>query len=383
MMKFMSPKRSDWIDFTKLSKISWIFLIPVIAIVAVGLIMLYSASGGRPEVWFWPQFIRFGMGFVLLILVAITDLKVLFRFSYVFYVLGVALLLIVEIKGHIGMGAQRWINLGFINLQPSELIKLGMILAIARYCHLAAAETKGGLRLVFMPILLLGLPILLILHQPDLGTALLCVLVCFFLMFLAGAPLWVFCALGVSAMAMVPIAWQLLRSYQKQRVLTFLDPERDPLGAGYHIIQSKIALGSGGVTGKGFMQGTQSHLDFLPEKQTDFIFTMFAEEFGFIGGLILLGLYLVLVFFGILMSMQARSVYGKLVGMGVITHLFFSLFINIAMVMGLLPVVGEPLPLLSYGGSSLIVTMIGFGLLMSVYVHRDRHLAHGGTLIGL
>lgn len=383
MMKFMSPKRSDWIDFTKLSKISWLFLIPVIAIVAVGLMMLYSASGGRPAVWFWPQFIRFGMGFVLLILVAITDLKILFRFSYVFYVFGVALLLMVEIKGHIGMGAQRWINLGFINLQPSELIKLGMILAIARYCHLAAAETKAGLRLVFMPILLLGLPILLILHQPDLGTALLCVLVCFFLMFLAGAPLWVFCALGVSAMAMVPIAWQLLRSYQKQRVLTFLDPERDPLGAGYHIIQSKIALGSGGVTGKGFMQGTQSHLDFLPEKQTDFIFTMFAEEFGFIGGLILLGLYLVLVFFGILMSMQARSVYGKLVGMGVITHLFFSLFINIAMVMGLLPVVGEPLPLLSYGGSSLIVTMIGFGLLMSVYVHRDRHLVHGGTLIGL
>jgi len=276
------------------------------------------------------------------------------------------------------MGAQRWIDLGFIQLQPSEIMTIGLVLALARYFHGVPSENIGRLSRLIPPVFLIIIPAALVLKQPDLGTALLLLASGAILCFLGGVRLRMFVLAAVGAGVAAPIAWRMLRDYQKTRLYTFLDPEQDPLGAGYHITQSKIALGSGGMFGKGFLLGTQTHLSFLPEKQTDFIFTIIAEEFGLVGGLVLLALFVVVIGYAFAIAMRSRSLFGRLLGLGIGANFFLYAFINTAMVMGLIPVVGVPLPLISYGGTAMITMMLGFGLLMNVGVHRDVRIGRRG-----
>jgi rod shape determining protein RodA len=281
------------------------------------------------------------------------------------------LVLAVDLRGVIGMGAQRWIDLGFIQLQPSELMKIAMIVALAHYFHCLPAENTGRIIDLIVPAGLIVVPVVLVLKQPDLGTAMMLLITGAIIFFLAGVRLWIFAAAAIAAGTAAPLAWSMLRDYQKARFTTFLSPDSDPLGAGYHIMQSKIALGSGGLFGKGFMLGTQTHLSFLPERQTDFIFTIVAEEFGLIGGLALLGLYALVIVYGFTIALRSRNQFGRILGLGLATNFFLYVFINTAMVIGLIPVVGVPLPLISYGGSAMVTVMLGFGLLMNVSIHRD------------
>jgi rod shape determining protein RodA len=355
----------------KLRQITWGLALTVAAIAAVGLTMLYSAAGGDWEPWASRQAIRFALGFAIMIAVATIDIRIWLKAAYPFYALSLALLLAVDIMGEIGMGAQRWLDLGFVQIQPAELAKIAIVLAIARHFHGLTHDQIGNPLRLLWPILLALVPAFLIFKQPKLGTALVVLATTGIVFFMAGVRLWKFALVGLAGAAAVPAAWSLLRDYQKTRVLTFLNPESDPLGAGYHIIQSKIALGSGGVWGKGLLGGTQSHLQFLPEKQTDFIFTMLSEEFGFVGGLVLIGLYTLVVLYGLGIAYRARSQFGRLVAVGILSGIYLNALINMAMVMGLVPVVGEPLPLVSYGGTSMLTLLFGFGILIGVYVHRD------------
>jgi len=362
----------------KILHIHWFFVLLICMTAGVGVAMLYSAANGNMDPWASRQAARFGVGLVVMILVALVDVRIWMRYAYAFYMITLVLLVLVEISGTIGMGAQRWISLGYFNLQPSELMKITLVLALARYFHGGSIEDVDRPTYLIIPLLMIALPSALVLRQPDLGTTLMLVMASGAIFFVAGIRIWKFAAVLLSGIAAMPVAWQFLRDYQKQRVLTFLNPESDPLGAGYHIIQSKIALGSGGMLGKGFMQGTQGHLRFLPEMQTDFIFTMLAEEFGMIGGIGLLGLYGLILVYGVAMSLRCRNQFGRLLGMGIATTFFLYVFINIAMVMGLIPVVGVPLPLISYGGTAMMTLLIGFGLLMSVWVHRDVMIGRRG-----
>ncbi len=362
----------------KLLHIHWFFVLLLCLTAGIGVAMLYSAANGSMDPWASRHATRFGVGLAVMIMVAMVDVRIWMRYAYVLYVVTLILLVLVEISGTIGMGAQRWISLGYFNLQPSELMKITLVLALARYFHGGSIEDVGRPTFLIIPLLMIALPSALVLRQPDLGTTLMLVIASGAIFFVAGVRIWKFVVVLLSGLAMMPVAWQFLREYQKQRVLTFLDPETDPLGAGYHIIQSKIALGSGGVLGKGFMQGTQGHLRFLPEMQTDFIFTMLAEEFGMMGGIGLLGLYALILVYGVALSLRCRNQFGRLVGMGITATFFLYVFINIAMVMGMIPVVGVPLPLISYGGTAMMTLLIGFGLLMSVWVHRDIMIGRRG-----
>jgi len=362
----------------KLWHIHWLFVALLCLTAAVGAAMLYSAAGGSVEPWASRHVVRFAVGLLVLIVVALIDIRLWFRYAYILFALSVVLLAAVEVAGTIGMGARRWIDLGYFTLQPSELVKVAMILALARYFHGASIDDVRRIGFLLVPVALVGAPVALVLRQPDLGTGLMLVMASTALFFAAGVRIWKFVAVGLVALGAMPVAWQFMHEYQKNRVLTFLNPESDPLGAGYHIIQSKIALGSGGMFGKGFLGGTQGHLSFLPEMQTDFIFTMLAEEFGLFGGLALLGLYSLLLIYGFAISMRCRSQFGRLMGIGVTSTFFLYVFINIAMVMGVIPVVGVPLPLISYGGTAMMTLLIGFGLLMSVWVHRDVMIGRRG-----
>ena len=363
----------------KFFEFNWGLLLLLFAIASMGFAMLYSVADGNWDPWATRQIIRFGMGVVILFVVAFIDVRVWMSLAYPAYVVSLLLLVGVEIFGFKGMGAQRWINLGFMQLQPSELMKITLILALARYFHALTLEQVSRIRYVIPPLLMIGVPMALVLKQPDLGTAVLLAVVGVSLLFLAGLAWRYFIIAGIGMMGAIPVIWSRLHDYQKQRVLTFMDPESDPLGSGYHILQSKIALGSGGLFGKGFMQGTQAHLNFLPEKHTDFIFTMLAEELGLVGGMTLMVLYLMVLFFGITVGLQTRNQFGRLVALGVVVNFFLYIFINIAMVMGLLPVVGVPLPLVSYGGTAMLTLMMGFGLLMCVYIHRNIEINRNPT----
>lgn len=366
----------------KLITINWLLVLLIAGVAGVGFAMLYSAAGGDMQPWAERQMIRFGIATIIMIVVAMVDIRLWLRYAYLLYVVALALLVAVEVAGYVGMGAQRWISLGVINVQPSELMKIALVLALARYYHASAIEDIGRISLLFVPILLAVVPAALILRQPDLGTALMLLMSAAAVMFLAGVRLWKFAVVAVSGIAAAPIAWQFLHEYQKKRVLTFLNPENDPLGAGYHIIQSKIALGSGGLMGKGFIQGPQSHLHFLPEMQTDFIFTMLAEEFGLVGALGLIFLYVLILVAGTIIAVRSRNQFGRLVAGGITTTFFLYVFINIAMVTGLIPVVGVPLPLVSYGGTVMMTLMIGFGLVIGVGVHRDVAVGRRGEAEG-
>ena len=362
----------------KLLQINWPMVALICILASIGFVMLYSAAGGRFDPWADRQMVRFAVGLGMMLTVAILDLRLWLRFAYLIYGGALALLVAVEIAGEIGMGAQRWIDLGFFQLQPSELMKVALILALARYFHGLEADSVRRVLPLVPPLAMIGLPALLVLKQPDLGTAGMLIMGGGAMFFAAGVRLWKFGVLIAAGLAAIPVAWNLLHDYQKNRVLTFLDPERDPLGSGYHILQSKIAFGSGGVFGKGFLLGTQSHLNFLPEKQTDFIFTMLAEEFGLAGALTLLVIYAVLIAYGFAIALRSRSHFGRLLALGLTFNLFLFVFINTAMVMGIIPVVGVPLPLVSYGGTAMLTVLIGFGLIMSVYIHRDARIGRHG-----
>ncbi len=362
----------------KLLNIHWFFVLLICLTVAIGIAMLYSAANGSFQPWASRQLVRFGVGFLAMIAVALIDIRIWLRFAYVLYGLSLVLLVLVELMGFVGMGAQRWLDLGYFNLQPSELMKITLVLALARYFHGLTMEGVAQTTQMILPLIMVFVPTGLVLRQPDLGTALMLIMASGSIFFVAGVQLWKFALVIVLGFIATPVGWQFLHDYQKRRILTFLNPETDPLGAGYHIIQSKIALGSGGLLGKGFMQGTQGHLNFLPEMQTDFIFTMLAEEFGLVGGLGLLALYALLLLFGAIIAMRANNQFGRLVAFGVTVTFFLYVFINIAMVMGLIPVVGVPLPLISYGGTAMMTLLIGFGLLIGIWVHRDVTIGRRG-----
>ncbi|MEX2650271.1 MAG: rod shape-determining protein RodA [Alphaproteobacteria bacterium] len=355
----------------KLGRVAWGLVLLLVALGAVGGAMLYSAANGSMTPWAMPQMVRFGVGLAILLGVALIDIRLWHRWAYVIFALSIALLVLVDVMGSIGMGAQRWLDLWVIQVQPSEVVKVAMILALARYFHGIGTEGAPGFWAVVVGLLMVLAPAGLVMKQPDLGTGVMLVVSGAVVFFAAGVRLRYFAAAGALALAALPVAWQFLHAYQRDRILIYLDPQRDPLGAGYHILQSKIALGAGGVAGKGFMAGTQSHLSFLPERQTDFIFTMLAEEFGLIGALALIGVYALIVVYGYVIGLRSASHFGRLLAVGLISVFFLYVFINVAMVTGLVPVVGVPLPLVSYGGTSMLTILFGFGLLASVNVHRD------------
>jgi rod shape determining protein RodA len=363
----------------KLWQINWSLLALITAVTCIGLLTLYSAAQGHLEPWALKQAVRFVLGMAILLAVAMVDIRLWMRQAYTLYAIAMVMLVAVQVRGTIGMGAQRWIDLGFIQLQPSEIMKIALVLSLARYFHGATLQEVGRPLFLAPPLIMVLAPVGLVMKQPDLGTALMLLMSSGAIFFLAGVRMWKFGVLIAAGLSAVPVAWNFLHDYQKKRLVIFLNPDEDPLGAGYHITQSKIALGSGGLFGKGFLHGTQSRLDFLPEKQTDFIFTMFAEEWGMIGGLVLLSLYIMLVAYGYAIALRCRSQFGRLVALGITTTFFLYFFINTAMVMGLVPVVGVPLPLISYGGTAMLSLLFGFGLLMSAYIHRDVPIGRRGS----
>jgi rod shape determining protein RodA len=344
----------------------------------MGFVMMYSAAQGKIKPWAFRQIMHFLMFFPVMLAIAVTDLKVWYRVSYFAYVCSIILLILVEVSGHTAKGATRWINLGPMKLQPSELMKISLIFPLARYFHSMRSSNFVNFIPAFGIVLI---PFALILKQPDLGTGLILLMLSGVMFFAAGMNVRLFIAAIIICVAAMPIGWNFLRDYQKDRVLTFLNPERDPLGKGYNIIQSKIAIGSGGISGKGILKGTQSQLNFLPEHQTDFIFTMFAEENGLIGGITLLTLYLILIYFGIQIAVNCRNQFGRLLAIGVTIFFFLHVFINMAMVMGLIPVVGVPLPLMSYGGTMMMTVLIGFGLIFNVHIHRNSVISKSDNSI--
>ena len=355
----------------KLRLLNWPFVAVVALVALAGYGMLFSAGGGAHEPWAWRHGVRFGVGLSAMLAVALIDIRFWFRCAYVVYGAALLGLIAVELVGQASMGAQRWLDLGLFQLQPSEVMKIALVLALARSFHSAYLEDVARPLHLITPALLVLVPATLVLKQPDLGTSVMLLAGAGAMFFLAGVRWWKFALLIGTALAALPIVWQQLHEYQKQRVLTFLDPERDPLGTGYHIIQSKIALGSGGLWGKGFLKGTQSQLSFLPEKQTDFVFTMLAEEAGLIGALGLLFLFLVLIGYGFAFALRARNHFGRLLAAGIASTLCLYVVINVAMVTGLIPVVGVPLPLISYGGTAMMTVLVGFGLMLGVDIHRD------------
>jgi len=358
----------------KFAQINWSLIFLVSLVSSIGFATLYSAAGGNLEPWAERQMTRFAVGTALLVAIALIDIRFWFRFAYIGYGLAFLALLAIEIATDLRifrMGAQRWLDLGIVQFQPSEVMKVALVLVLARYFHGLSYEEVGRPTKLLWPAFLVLAPAAMVARQPDLGSALLLVFTGAVIFLAAGVRIWKFLLLGASGAAMIPIGWSFLREYQRNRVLTFLNPENDPLGTGYHIIQSRIALGSGGVWGKGYLQGTQAHLQFLPERQTDFIFPMFAEEFGLVGAVLLIGLYVLILIYGLAIALRAQTQFGRLTAMGLISIFFVYAFINMAMVMGLVTVVGIPLPFMSYGGTAMMSLLIAFGILIGVFVHRD------------
>ncbi len=365
--------------WSKVLYVHWALALTVTAVACAGFLMLTSVANGDVSTWAEPQMKRFAIGFVMMLVIAFVPIWFWRNVSGVAYLVSLALLLVVEFFGSVGMGAQRWLDLGFIRLQPSELMKFTLVMMLATYYDWLDLKKVSRPLWVLIPVVLTLLPTILVLMQPNLGTSIMLLMGGATVMFLAGVSIWYFLVVGLLAAGGVAAVimsrgtpWQLLHDYQYTRIDTFLDPTADPLGAGYNIIQAQIALGSGGWTGKGFMQGTQSRLNFLPEKHTDFIFNTLAEEFGFIGAFSLLALYALIIGFCVVSALKNKDRFSSLLVLGIAANFFFYFAINLSMVMGLAPVVGIPLPLLSYGGSALLVIMAAFGLVQSAHVHRLR-----------
>ena len=363
----------------KVFYINWALILVITAVADIGWLMLYSIAGGDIDTWAKPQMQRFGLGLVIMFIVAFVPIWFWRSMAGIAYAISMVLLLIVEFFGTVGMGAQRWIDLGFIRLQPSELMKVTLVMMLAAYYDWLDDKKISRPLWVLIPVVLIVAPTVLVVLQPNLGTSLMLLIGGAAVMFAAGVSLWYFAGVigliggaiaGLFATRGTP--WQFLHDYQYKRIDTFLDPSADPLGAGYNIIQAKIALGSGGWAGKGFMQGTQSRLNFLPEKHTDFIFTTLGEEFGFIGAFSLLALYALVLVFCVVAAVQNKDRFSQLLIIGVAVNFFLYIAVNLSMVMGMAPVVGVPLPLLSYGGSATLVILLAFGLVQSAIVHRQR-----------
>ena len=359
--------------------INWGLIVLIIGAAFSGFVMLISVAGGSLDPWASAQIQRFSIGLLAMFIIAMTPIWIWRNVSVPIYIVALLLLLLVEFLGRTGMGAQRWINLGFINLQPSEVAKVALVMLLAAYYDWLPIDKVSKPLWVLVPVIFISLPVLLVLQQPDLGTSILLLISGVIVMFLAGVH-WVYFGTVIALTSGFVVAlfksrgteWQLLQDYQFLRIDTFLDPDKDPLGAGYHITQSKIALGSGGWTGRGFMEGTQSRLNFLPEKHTDFIFTTIAEEFGFIGTISILAIYVGIIIFCLHSALRHKERFSSLLSLGLTVTFFLFFAVNMSMVMGLAPVVGVPLPLISYGGSAMLVLMGAFGLIQSAHVHRPR-----------
>jgi rod shape determining protein RodA len=359
----------------KFLRINWLFVLCVCLLAGVGYAALYSAAGGSPTPYANSQLYRFFTALLLMLAIAMVDIRVIARISWFTYALGILLLLVVMKFGHTGLGAKRWMTIGGVEIQPSELMKLFLVLTLASYFHRASHERIGNPLFLLPAVFAVLLPVGLILKEPNLGTAVITALIGATVMLGAGVRWWKFAIIIVIIAVAAPVLYHHLHDYQRARIITFLNPGSDPLGAGYNIIQSKIALGSGGFSGQGYLHGTQNQLNFLPEKQTDFVFTIIAEEFGFIGSMAVLGLLFLIIAIALYTALSCSHQFGRLVALGIGANFFLYCFVNLSMVMGLIPVGGVPLPLISYGGSALTAVMLGFGVLMSVHVHRDAEFA--------
>ena len=379
MSLFDAPVRGVPKGPAKLLAINWTLILLLGAVASAGFLMLYSVAGGSLEPWAGAQMARFGAGIVVMIAVGMIDIRFWKAMAPLAYMVSLVLLVAVDVMGVIGMGAQRWIDLGPVQIQPSEMMKVALVMALAAYYAWLDPAKVSRPFWVILPLLLILMPVGLVLEQPDLGTAILLLAGGGAVMFLAGVSLWYFAVAFASGAGLVAVVlelqgkpWQLLEDYQFRRIFTFLDPSADPLGAGYHITQAKIAMGSGGLVGRGYMQGTQSRLNFLPEKHTDFIFTTLAEEFGYVGTTTVLVLYALIIVALMLSAMSNRDRFGSLMTGGIAMTFFLLFAVNMGMVMGVMPVVGVPLPLVSYGGTAMVVLLGAFGLVQSAHVHRPR-----------
>ena len=361
------------IDRRLFTHFDWTLLGIVLLIASIGILNLYSAAAkietvGAP--FYLKQIFWLLIGLAAMVTIAFVEYRFYSDFAYIVYAIALVLLLIVLAYGMITSGAQRWVKIGPLSFQPSEFVKISFILALAKFFHRPADRKGYSLKQLPFPFLLLLMPMALILKQPDLGTAIILLLVFFSVLIFVKIRWFSLLAIGMTGAAAVPVLWNFLKGYQKKRIITFFNPELDPLGAGYHLMQSKIAVGSGGILGKGFMKGTQSKLGFLPGQQTDFIFSALGEEWGLVGSLFVIGLYVALILWGLRIAVQAKDRFSAILAFGVVAMLFWHVFINVGMVLGMMPVVGIPLPLLSYGGSFIVSTLIGVGLLLNVSMRR-------------
>ena len=373
---FAQPSFSDQKTFfQKVRSLDYLLLICILLIGIISGFSMYSTDGGELLYHSKSHIIRFGIFFSMMIFLSFLNIKFWHSVGYIFYIIILGFLIYASFYGITASGSQRWINLYFISLQPSELMKISIILCLAKYCHRIQLDKVNTFQVMFVALIILTLPIMLVITQPDLGTSILIALSGLVVIWLAGINIRYFVYSFITLLISMPFAIAFLQPYQKLRILTFLNPDRDPLGAGYQIIQSKIAVGSGGLSGKGFLKGTQSYLEFLPEKHTDFIFTLFAEEHGFLGSLGLLLIYIIIIYRVLRIGAISRSYFAKLFCYGYGSAIFFYVTVNMSMVLGLLPIVGSPLPIMSYGGSSMLATMIGFAIVMSARINHKQLIA--------
>ena len=358
--------------FQKLRSIDYIMLITILILGIISSFAMYSTDGGELRYHSESHIIRFTVFFTMMLIISFINIKTWHTFGYLFYIIVLGLLIWASLFGITAQGSQRWINLYLINLQPSELMKIAIIVCFAKYYHRIQVSNVNSLKNIIIPLFILFVPICLVITQPDLGTSILIALSGIIVLWLAGVNIKYFFYSSLIFIISAPFIISFLKPYQKLRILTFFDPDKDPLGAGYQIIQSKIAVGSGGLTGKGFLKGTQGYLEFLPEKHTDFIFTLFSEEFGFIGSMLLLTLYAILIYRILKIGSLSRNFFGKFFCYGFGSAIFVYITVNMSMVLGLLPIVGSPLPIMSYGGSSMLATMIGLGIVMSTKIYHKQ-----------
>ena len=358
--------------FQKIRRFDIWLILSVLALGAIGVVAMYSSDGGEFSYYTTSHIIRFCVFFSMMLVLSFVKIRFWHSLGYIFYFIVILLLIYAYLYGITVSGSQRWIDLYFINLQPSELMKIAIIICFAKYYHRVQINSVNNFRNLLIPIIILILPIMLVLSQPDLGTSILIALSGLLVIWLSGVSIKYFVYSSLCLIITAPFVISFLKPYQKLRILTFFDPERDPLGAGYQIIQSKIAVGSGGLSGKGFLKGTQSYLEFLPEKHTDFIFTLFSEEFGFVGSVALLIVYSIMIYRIIIIGSICRSFFGKLYCYGFGSAIFIYIVVNMSMVLGLLPIVGSPLPIMSYGGSSMLATMLGLSIVMSSKIYSRQ-----------
>ena len=357
--------------FEKIKNLNYLLIFLLILISFIGAAGLYSAADGSYQPWASKHLVRFYIFLLMAIVISMIDVKLIYKYSYLLFILSLLLLISVEIIGVLGKGATRWIKFFGFSIQPSEFVKITIILSLAKFYHDIKFENIKKISYLFFPFLILGIPFIFVVIQPDLGTSLSILMLGVFILFLAGIRLWKFILGFLVAVISIPVFLQYIKPYQRDRIISFLNPESDPLGQGYQLIQSKIALGSGGATGKGFLQGTQSYLEYLPEKQTDFIFTLMGEEFGFLGTIFIIFLFILLIAVCYFISLKCFHTFGRILALGVASNIFIYVFLNIAMVSGLMPVVGIPLPLISYGGSVMLSIMISIGLVLNVELNYN------------